>query len=496
LAVRGARGDRAAGAARAAAGTFRRHCAAGPPPSHAGQDPALHARWARVHRISGSIDVRSPEGVRRLRGGRGGAGLCGVPAGPEESPRELPSRSRASAASAACPSARAAELQRIIEDCEAREVECRAAVRFWEQCWETRRKPVVDQLEALDHAREGAVAELSAEMERIRRRADPLPPGPRCLSWVQSDWFGALCNVVVALNLAGMAFGGEVRAALGGGEVLLDHAYLAWYVAELSVKAAYYQRELLCGPVSVVWWNWMDMLIVVSGVTEQWVIPLLTFTGVPGVKLNLTMLRGLRFLRFLRVLRALKLVRVLVQGDFAWVHGSTYEIIGTVILGVNSLTMAVELDNPDWRCWKSLNSVFLAFYTFDIVCRLKLQGRRFFYDRDTLGWNYLDLVVVTEGVVDQWVVPCVRAVVALLRGRSAVHGGGSSAVGMLKMLRLLRTPDTAAGAPLPEHPAAVQADAGRRRGPGRSPVGHGPDVPGALLGRDRLHDDGDAGSGT
>lgn len=336
------------------------------------------------------------------------------------------------------PSARAGELQRVIEDVELKAAEAQQCIQFWERCWERRRKPIEDELEALDRKKQDAMAELAAELERIKRLETPLPPGPECLSFVETDWFGALCNLMVALNLGGMAFGSEMRAALGEErQVLLDNGFLTWYVAELAVKAVYFQRDLLCGPVSVVWWNWMDLVIVVSGALEQWLMPLLTFTGLPGVKLNLTGMRALRFLRFLRVLRALKLVRVFVQGDFAWVQGNTYEIIGTVILGVNSLTMAVELDNPGYPWWTYLNGAFLAFYTFDILCRLKFQGWAFFYDRDTLGWNYLDFIIVSEGVVDQWILPTYHMLVALISGQRSEHEG-SSAMGMLKMLRLLR----------------------------------------------------------
>lgn len=333
---------------------------------------------------------------------------------------------------------RAGELQRVIEEFESREAEAQQCLRFWEKCWERRRRPVEDELEALDRKKQDAMAELAAELERIKRLETPQPPGPQCLSFVESDWFGALCNLMVALNLTGMAFGHEVRAALGEErQVLLDNAFLLWYVAELTVKAAYFQVDLLFGPVNVVWWNWMDLVIVVSGALEQWLMPLLTSTGLPGIKLNLTGMRALRFLRFLRVLRALKLVRVFVQGDFGWVQGTTYEIVGTVILGVNSLTMAVELDNAGWPWWSLLNGAFLAFYTFDILCRLKFQGLAFFYDRDTLGWNYLDFIIVCEGVVDQWVLPVAHALVAVVSGQRSEHES-TSAMGMLKMLRLLR----------------------------------------------------------
>merc|ERR1712032_1775913 len=174
-----------------------------------------------------------------------------------------------------------------------------------------------------------------------------------------------------------------------------------------------------------------DTVIVVSGIAEQWLLPLLTSTGLPGMKLNISALRALRFLRLLRVLRVLKLVRVFVQGDFAWVQGTTYEIVGTIILAVNSATMAIELDNPDWPYWSALNSVFLAYYSFDIACRLKYQGCTFFYARDTLGWNYLDFVIAMEGIFDLWLTPLYAMVVA----PSGSKEGGSS-LGILKILRL------------------------------------------------------------
>ena len=52
---------------------------------------------------------------------------------------------------------------------------------------------------------------------------------------------------------------------LGKWTATVDQAFLAFYVMELLFKALAFERSLLCGACSVVWWNWLDLVIVLSG---------------------------------------------------------------------------------------------------------------------------------------------------------------------------------------------------------------------------------------
>ena len=83
----------------------------------------------------------------------------------------------------------------------------------------------------------------------------------------------------------------------------------------LFLRATYYQRSLLFGHCSIVWWNWLDLLIVLSGIVEQVVLPVLGSSL--GGNVSLKGLRVLRLLRLLRVARGLKLLRILVQSDLS-----------------------------------------------------------------------------------------------------------------------------------------------------------------------------------
>jgi hypothetical protein len=53
--------------------------------------------------------------------------------------------------------------------------------------------------------------------------------------------------------------------------------------------------------IQVVWWNWLDLIIVLSGITEM-ILPLL---GSGHSPLHLSGLRGLRLLRLARLARGL-----------------------------------------------------------------------------------------------------------------------------------------------------------------------------------------------
>lgn len=61
--------------------------------------------------------------------------------------------------------------------------------------------------------------------------------GPR---WVDGALFGTLCNLVVALNLASMVLVTQSRGFVAV-SAKLDHAFLAWYSAELTLKIVYHR---------------------------------------------------------------------------------------------------------------------------------------------------------------------------------------------------------------------------------------------------------------
>merc|ERR1719469_95453 len=88
----------------------------------------------------------------------------------------------------------------------------------------------------------------------------------------------------------------------------LDQFYMCFYILEIVLKAILLRRSLLCGSLFKVWWNWLDLIIVLSGVVDMYLMPVFTTLGLvtPGGH----SLKALSFLRMLRLLRLLKLIKM------------------------------------------------------------------------------------------------------------------------------------------------------------------------------------------
>ena len=46
---------------------------------------------------------------------------------------------------------------------------------------------------------------------------------------------------------------------------ILDQVVLVFYVTEIVLKLALWHSELLFGACHIIWWNWLDLLIVIAG---------------------------------------------------------------------------------------------------------------------------------------------------------------------------------------------------------------------------------------
>merc|ERR1719377_156092 len=89
---------------------------------------------------------------------------------------------------------------------------------------------------------------------------------------------------------------------------VLDQVVLVFYISEIFLKSLLFQRELLCGPCSTAWWNWLDLVIVLVGIFDQWVTPLLPKSRHPGHHQSTTV-QVVKMLRIARLARILKTVR-------------------------------------------------------------------------------------------------------------------------------------------------------------------------------------------
>ena len=123
-----------------------------------------------------------------------------------------------------------------------------------------------------------------------------------------------------------------------------------------------------CLKSQVVWWNWLDLIIVLSGITEL-LLPLLVSGHSP---LHLSGLRGLRLLRLARVARGLTL------GEFFWAFLGALK--GTTL---EKALKVIEI-------YKSKSICFLWFFFFGL-------GWKFFFvqpKRLLFGGLLVDLLLL------------------------------------------------------------------------------------------------------
>mmetsp|Transcript_41948 Transcript_41948/g.78026 ORF Transcript_41948/g.78026 Transcript_41948/m.78026 type:complete len:691 (+) Transcript_41948:61-2133(+) len=352
--------------------------------------------------------------------------------------------------SAAKPTSRRDEerdLQREMEDGEQEEKEIRERLRIIDHLRNSRAEPLERRLRLLAERRTTAMLRLE-ELHTYREEGLEIPPGPPSMRWVEANWFHALCMGVILLNMAEMFE--AVRKSLGPLEAFsgaLDASFLVWYCFELIVRATYHQKNFLIGRPTVVCWNYMDLLIVMSGSLE------LIMSHVSGStrSSHLSALRMLRLLRLFRVMRVLKLLKFFFESDLSWIEGPKFESFIGFVIGVNALVMWLELDYR-WDGWKWLEHAFLVIYTFEVAVKAKVSGSGFFVsevNRQGTGgfapqkeqtvnlWNIMDLLIVVSGIMDLWMIPLYGLFFLLLTGEPFQHESGGAIV-IFRMLRLVR----------------------------------------------------------
>ncbi|CAE8626638.1 unnamed protein product, partial [Polarella glacialis] len=221
---------------------------------------------------------------------------------------------------------------------------------------------------------------------------------PAYLDWVGSMIFHNLCSVIIAMNL--ILMGLELGCSACPNHDFykeLDICFLAFYVSELSLHLLYHQSSFLIGPLARVWWNWLDLAIVASGLVEQFIIPLLG----GGIQFNASSLRALRLLRVFRIARAAKALKHTWNSNLSWAEGHAFEMFMMgVISGIIHCSTMLDYPVPAWA-W--LENIFLALYSFELFVRLHSNGLRYFYGQDW-AWNNLDFVIVALGMLEQWMV--------------------------------------------------------------------------------------------
>lgn len=266
------------------------------------------------------------------------------------------------------------------------------------------------------------------------------PPGPKSLRCVDGQGFMLLSSVIIVSNIVTMCL--EMVHKNPEEFYLLDQFFMVFYIGELFMKALLFQEGLLCGKLSVVWWNWLDLAIVVSGILDMYVQPILVHTGIMGKEhsaLLTSVSKIMRFARLARLLRILKIVRVFCNSDLSFVAGDNFQLFISAVIGFNCIVMWFETDFPTFPGWVFVEHPLLIIFTFEILVRLRYEGHSFFWHSSNVVWNILDFIIVAGGIIDMWLFPAIGMVKELLGVPVDKHASNMGQVMiMLRMARLLR----------------------------------------------------------
>lgn len=132
-------------------------------------------------------------------------------------------------------------------------------------------------------------------------------------AWVDGPRFQVVGAAVIFLNALMMGVETENKNSINW---WIDQFCLFFFLLELVARIRRARLfQYFCGPTdedSSLFWNYLDTVIVVTGVTDQWLLPSFAVqTGDLGHLM--TLLRLLRLMRLLRLLRLVKSIRPLYQ---------------------------------------------------------------------------------------------------------------------------------------------------------------------------------------
>eukprot|EP00930_Biecheleria_cincta_P000088 TRINITY_DN10018_c0_g1_i1.p1 TRINITY_DN10018_c0_g1~~TRINITY_DN10018_c0_g1_i1.p1 ORF type:complete len:468 (-),score=81.61 TRINITY_DN10018_c0_g1_i1:39-1442(-) len=200
----------------------------------------------------------------------------------------------------------------------------------------------------------------------------------------------------------------------------------------------FWRSQLLHGPCKRIWENWFDLFIVVTGIVEQWLAPILNIQTAGDLKL-------LRFLRLLRLVRAVRLCAILRKYIKYVDENDTFVLFIMGVISLNCVLMGVQINYPEWSIWPYLENMFLAIFVFEIFVRMLHWRCYFFSRRDPDGnpnqnfwFNWLDFIIVAGGVIDSWLIPVLSWVSTEVGGPPISLSSLGEAVMVLRMMRLVR----------------------------------------------------------
>jgi len=159
-------------------------------------------------------------------------------------------------------------------------------------------------------------------------------------AWVERETFQTFMMFVIALNA--IAMGLEADISLEFLWHLMEQVILGIFVFELAVRLKENKSAFFCHAED--WkWNYLDFVIVIGGVADQWMLPAVFFfmtlagmrtptSGTLGqIMMILRIARLLRILRLVRLVRSLPALRALVVGVFKAMQGIFWVMVLTFI---------------------------------------------------------------------------------------------------------------------------------------------------------------------
>mmetsp|Transcript_123282 Transcript_123282/g.237693 ORF Transcript_123282/g.237693 Transcript_123282/m.237693 type:complete len:1132 (-) Transcript_123282:117-3512(-) len=258
-----------------------------------------------------------------------------------------------------------------------------------------------------------------------------------CWRFVETQWFQAISAVVIISNVITTIVELD-KPRTYRMFFFSDQMMLGFYVLELCSRANYFGYIFLFGPPTLVCWNVLDIIVVVAGVLDQWLMPLL-----PVGKHSVYVSNALKCLRLLRLLRVFKIVRIFLDIDLSWTEAPAFQSFIGVVIVINAMLMGMEIDIP-WHGWFYFESFLLCIYVFELGVRLKNFGKHFFScDNPDIVWNVLDFVIVTSSVLDSWVTPLCRLIMKSIAMSDKQVGtqkpmSFGKVMLLMRMLRLMR----------------------------------------------------------
>jgi len=293
--------------------------------------------------------------------------------------------------------------------------------------YENKKNAIEERIE--EKQRELEVHERALEELEAAANVEEPYPGPSKLSFMDSDLFHAIASCVIISNIWVMFL--EFVKNQEEEFKTIDVCFMLFYTVELILNIVYKQRRFFFDSFTHVWGNWLDFIIVVTGIFDMFVIPIMTGGNKAG-------LSWLRILRLARLARVLKIVKIFLHSNMHWAEGPQFQSFMMAVIAINCLVMGLEVEFAGAALWFWVEHLLLVIYTFELLVRLKLNGLHYFCDCKELFWNWLDFIIVAGAILDQWVMPSVELASSLMGNAAGADVEIAPFMNMLRLARLLR----------------------------------------------------------